>query len=536
MLYRYLSGALCLAVFVLGGCQYSPGTVDRTISFNRSVADSTNQLILLNAIRASMREPTYYSRLTGDTATGTITPTLSAAIPSIGARSVASTLAPPATSPSGIVTTLARAVTTVTSGLSATEQNQLSLLNSDDQASITGLMTPAPMQLYQYFQSEGFNREELLLMFIGSVSMTNAQIKDLSNLASHHCQEVHSQGSNPWCTEIFLEPDRLPSSNCLNPVGDDKTTSNLFANDPAVYQKKSYRSFRCFSEITRALLAVGLHADPSTSHEFSYKIPLSIAKGNPRFLADLSQQGFEVAVLKGGDVAVCKKKDGVAFKLAEEMKKYIAPPKIVPVKVGSTKTHQSKFVEQSTKVPSEYTSLSVLTVSASFGPDSATKPQLAAKKDSPQSCGDAVPPKGINESEPKDVAIAFTQRSMEAMVYYIGQIIRREVNLKNIEASQFAEEPSVSFLAGLNDDGTPRKEELFRIRTGSPTDDAIAQVDYRDTTYYIPSICDDHDCANVEFPNHASPQILTLLNQVWGLQKSATALPAVSNVTVVTTP
>ena len=50
-----------LAAFLCAGCQYSPNMLDRAVAYNRVVADSTNQVLLLNIVRASERLPTYYT-------------------------------------------------------------------------------------------------------------------------------------------------------------------------------------------------------------------------------------------------------------------------------------------------------------------------------------------------------------------------------------------------------------------------------------------------------------------------------------------
>src|SRR3982751_2259554 len=44
--------ALMLLVVLAGcaGCQYSPDMLDRTIAYNRAVANSTNQVLLLNVV------------------------------------------------------------------------------------------------------------------------------------------------------------------------------------------------------------------------------------------------------------------------------------------------------------------------------------------------------------------------------------------------------------------------------------------------------------------------------------------------------
>jgi hypothetical protein len=297
------------ATILLTACEYSPNTVDRTIAFNRAVAESTNQLILLNAIRSSKRNPTYYSRLSGDNTTSIVAPGITAMLPFIGTKSVTDTISKGSTHGSSIATAVARAVPSLTTGLTITEENQLALVNSDDQGSITGLMTPVPMQVYQYFQSEGFNREELLLMFLGSVTLTEAQLEELANLASAHCSEVPSFPMNTWCANYIdqtrpsaaIDSKAVIPSDCLDPNSltdaQKVKTSAVFVNDPALSNSAGFHNLACFQSVERALLAVGLRPKSITTHTVVYRVPLETARNNPRFLADLSQQGLEVAFL-----------------------------------------------------------------------------------------------------------------------------------------------------------------------------------------------------------------------------------------------
>src|ERR1700691_3854790 len=81
------SAALLCAVFACAACQYSPDMLDRTVAYNRTVANSTNQVLLLNIVRASQRLPTYYTRLEGDAASLALTPNGSLSLPLNNPRS-----------------------------------------------------------------------------------------------------------------------------------------------------------------------------------------------------------------------------------------------------------------------------------------------------------------------------------------------------------------------------------------------------------------------------------------------------------------
>ena len=548
---RIFARALVLvgAAFTIAACQYSPDTAQRTIAFNRSVAESTNQLILLNAIRSSKRNPTFYSHIVSNTAASTIAPALSASVPLAGSRTITNTVSATASS-SSVATALGRAVTTLTPSLTLTEQNSLTLQNLDDQGSTNGVMTPVSMQIYQYFQSEGFNPEELFLMFIGSISMTQTQLKELTVLASTKCASVYSVRSKTWC--VHLQDDKLPDCQPLPSADPDKTTL-FFANDPALYEDgypraaEKFHSFRCFRAVARAFLALGLHPDSYTKHEFLYRAPLAVAKGNPRFLADLSQQGLEASISRGGQVTVCKKTDTVAFQLPSEIQDFLRQ---------NAKSSQANHPSASDSQP-DFRALASLVFTDTFGLASETNfksllaqpPAKTCEKAATDADKQAAADKKAEAADKKSEkdkgatkagappSIGFGQRSLEAMIYYIGQIIRRRVELG-------VTDKDVTFLNGALSPYNPYEEELFRVRTGNPDVATTVQVASSGTTYYVPALCEPDSSddgmakarCSVEYPNDASPQILTLLNQIWGLNKTAAALPTTSNVTVVTPP
>jgi len=536
--------ALSCGILAAGGCQYSPDTAERTIAFNRSVAEAGNQVILLNAVRSSRRNPTYYSRLSTNTATSTVAPALSAAIPWSGGKTVATTVGKNAAH-SSVVTTLTRAIPAITTGLTLTEQNQLTLLNLDDQASINGLMTPVPLSVYQYFQSEGFNAEEMMMMFLSSISLTNVQLTQIADLAHNECIHVKARPLNAWCSNFAAGNGQSRLDSCADPADSDDTKIQ-FVNDPALrFSEEGYKRFECFQRLERALLAVGLHPDSVSTHKVQYIVSMDTVKNNPRVLADVTQQGLEAAITTSGRLAVCKKTDTPLLVLPDEIKKLLGPKDsdaTPAIRHSKHKTGQAVIPPPAPLASSgptgEYSQLGVFNVSNLYGKDDAEYKSLWHAKQ-PKDCKEAADQKEKDAGAPPKPddppAIAFNQRSVEAMVYYIGQIIRRRVELRDMS--------KVTYLNGA-DPGNPYEEELFRIRTGDPDAGAVVDVTNDGKGYFVPDLCakDDNDKdasdlgCSAEYPNHASVQVLTLLNQVWGLQKTATAPPTVANVTLISPP
>src|ERR1700742_5099772 len=79
--------AMLVAIVCCAACEYAPTMLDRTVAYNRTVANSTNQVLLLNVVRASERLPTYYTRLEGDASSLSLAPNASLNLPLINTHS-----------------------------------------------------------------------------------------------------------------------------------------------------------------------------------------------------------------------------------------------------------------------------------------------------------------------------------------------------------------------------------------------------------------------------------------------------------------
>ena len=133
--------------------QFSPDNETRTLSFNHSVAESTNQLLLLNIVRDSQRNPTYFTRLGSNSASSSISPNLSLTFP-FGTLSSGQA----ATTPS------------------ASAQNSLNLENLDDHKYQAGAMRRIDMETVQTFWDEGIQPDALGLLFISTIAFPKAEM------------------------------------------------------------------------------------------------------------------------------------------------------------------------------------------------------------------------------------------------------------------------------------------------------------------------------------------------------------------------
>ena len=187
--------ALALLAVLLGcaACQYAPDMLDRTVAYNRTVANSTNQVLLLNVVRASERLPTYYTRLEGDASSLALTPNASLSLPLGNARSFENDIN---TEPGRrghlrhhqrhhLAGKLRWRV-----GLQASESNLLTLQTLDDQKYQNGMMTPVPLKNIQAFQDEGYQRDLLFMMFFSSIAISNGLMTSIDEAVAARCGEM----------------------------------------------------------------------------------------------------------------------------------------------------------------------------------------------------------------------------------------------------------------------------------------------------------------------------------------------------------
>src|SRR5580698_9942924 len=187
------SVAFACAAIVCAACQYSPDMLDRTVAYNRTVADSTNQVLLLNVVRASQRLPTYYTRLEGDAASMALTPNGSLSLPLSSPRSLETDINTGATG--GVTGATTKAIGALAGivtglGLQASESNLPTLQTLDDQKYQNGMMTPVPLKNIQAFQDEGYQRDLLFMMFLANIQISTSLIDTIDAAAIARCDQA----------------------------------------------------------------------------------------------------------------------------------------------------------------------------------------------------------------------------------------------------------------------------------------------------------------------------------------------------------
>jgi hypothetical protein len=460
---------LCLGA---GACAFSPSLTDRAIAFNKAIADSTNKEILLNALRARDRLPTYYTRVASDTANTTFSPSVSMQIP-LG----------PGANAKGYFPNVS---------IGSSLQNQLSMQNLDDQKFMRGVLTPVSVDVLGYYLRQGWPAEVLLTVTIAEISVTPDTAKTLEAAFDAQCR---ASPRTDYCNGVLPDDVAPPASGeyvtqqlqaCLaNPDDYVRGADNVIVlqNYP-----ENIDQMRCFQWMLRVLIAL----DPAPAKSASYDViardvPLGNLKSVSTF-ADLDKANLVIAPGAGDKVTLCKRTPVSGLRL---------------LRFNETATASAGDPPKENAQDSQ-------------GNGDNAIPLMLAKSASPAAgCGAA-----DNGAGPE---LQLTTRSLDGMIYFLGEILRAEQGAGGgtIWAWNGAE----------NREG---EWKLFLAEQGSAPSDSAVDVSFGGNGYYVPSTCEQpRECAE-SGERHRSLQVLALLGQIWGLQKEAAQMPIVPTVTVVT--
>jgi hypothetical protein len=557
--------AALAAATLCAGCVYSPDPLDRTIAYNRTVSGATNQLLLLNIVRASERLPTYYTRLEGDTAGLGITPSANLSLPVARGRTLESDVT---TGASGAVTgTVLKSVSTLAGlasgvGLQGSDTNLLTLQTLDDQKYQNGMMTPVSLRHIQSFQDEGYQRDMLFLMFLSAIRVSSQLIDPIDRAVGARCADLGAgapagpggvslarqiclyAASNPYKE---LMPDLagpLTLRSCVtsgSAVPDDPPGRMVsFANDPAREARMGAAGPHpavCFQVLLNDLLVLGLRVGSAADApaELVDVVPEPVAD-NPAFRSQMIQQKLTLRETGDGLWAVCRKRDEAnGFTLT------FANPEESAARAAPAAAPLYALMGQLRRPPQR----------APKGPEADCQRRIpAAKTENTVNAeglatpdeGLATPDEGVAAGATRPVIltsdkIAFSTRSFEGMIYYLGEATRYE-NSENADAAAFVRvlgrNPAVA--------GEAYYETMFYASKAVGSADAAVSVrDDSGAAYAVPKPCASPDlrlasdrvvACTVEYPDDESLQVLTLLNQIWGLQKESNVSPGPPEVVV----
>lgn len=146
-----ISRSLATIFFILlSGCTGLPPAADKAVLFNKAVEDSSNQLVLLNVLRASQRMPVYYTRLSNLQSVGALKSSVTSTF-QLGPRSVD------------------------TFGLSipfgADQTDTVGLQVLDDQKFIQGILDRTKPETLAFYLAQGWPEDLLFHLFIERIEI-----------------------------------------------------------------------------------------------------------------------------------------------------------------------------------------------------------------------------------------------------------------------------------------------------------------------------------------------------------------------------
>ena len=523
--------------------------LDRTLAYNRVVADSTNQVLLLNIVRASERLPTYYTRLEADSSSLGITPNGTLNLPLSNPRSFETDSN---IGPTGVITSSAtKAVASLAGfasslGLSATESNILTLQTLDDQKYQNGMMTPVPLKNIQAFQDEGYQRDLMYMMFLGSIAVSGTMIDTIDAAATARCAEAlpggqpHAgmsfeqqlcayRGSGPYQT--LFDPEKAHPADYSFSLRTCQTSGGAvsgdafnqmvrFNNDPAREGRgQSARETHpeiCFQIALDDLLILGLQVGspndvPATLVDV---VPDALAQ-DPKFRSDIIQQNFFFRETSSGVTAICKKKAAdngftLAFTnpnarqpapLTNLLQQLTPPPdRTAPEKQAADTPPPpppappaKKGARPAAPIAPAMPAVPAVNPNAAYpaeplaacqlkNPGTPETPQQAVLASSDEQ---TAANQGLKPLKLNADKISFSTRSFEAMIYYLGEAVRYEDDPQSMQIGfphVLGRNPAVA--------GAGYVETMFYSSSHLPdTDTAIKVRDDSGKTYGLPKYC-----------------------------------------------
>lgn len=478
--------AMLVATLVASGCETPQSMSARATNYNVAVADTSNQLLLLNALRASERLPTYYTRVEGDS--------------SVFSDQVQ------AQQSGSIGRDVAKTGVQYLSALTGGTENQLTLGTLDDQKFMRGMLSPLPLDELGFFMSQGWPPELLFSITLAKINTTRGEIDRLIDSFEANCrlepageycngqipQEFNSDAPASGPRRQFISR-KLEA--CMNGdgVARDSSASSpnsiVFLNYPPNIEQMT-----CFQWALRVFIALGPELKSTTTVQpLVENVPVGQNPGQA--IADLLKSDYEVALDPGaGTYTICKqtKVSGIALALLQKS------PATADAKPAEAEGAVNAF--------------------AAEGPNGE------------KTCAPTAPPSTTAATDKASGALklAFTTRSLDGMVYYLGEVLR-STSVAGSGPGQPVKVWVWKTSSRPGQMGGFERWNLFEVRPGS----GLISVRFMQRLYGIPRACPAANYCEDPQGRHTSFQAIALLNQVWGMQKEETQLPITPVLTVI---
>ena len=156
----------------------------------------------------------------------------------------------------------------------------------------------------------------------------------------------------------------------------------------------------------------------------------------------------------------------------------------------------------------------------------------------------AIAVKAPQPPELADLEIRISLRSFEGVIYYLGDVVRSQGGAEAVGTSA---RPYMLAVLGRQPWGEPRsiyEEQFFVLQRGAETARPdMATTDDRGSVYWMPPVCladspsrpqalDAARNCSVEFPDHESLAVLSLVNLLWGLEKYPSPTTTIKTIAV----
>jgi hypothetical protein len=173
---RQLGRVACVMALLLApgvfGCAIIDNYSGRAVDFNREAEQAQEEVLLLNIVRASLRRPMQFTSLSSVTGSGSVSGSVTGGATNVKQTPYLSQF-PNLAQSTNIGTALSRLVTGTASGnasLSGTATFTVPIL--DTQEFYQGILTPIPLQAFDYYLQQGFPPELLFDLFVLKVEVT----------------------------------------------------------------------------------------------------------------------------------------------------------------------------------------------------------------------------------------------------------------------------------------------------------------------------------------------------------------------------
>jgi hypothetical protein len=441
---------VALTASLLAGCGTQGPIADELTTFNEAQQKGTAQLILLNILRARERQPLAYSHF--DVLRGGISGSSSAALG-----------VPFGPGVSSLSTNTLSTALGISPGISQDVKPQ------DDQDFYRGILTPLSAETWALYQDQDWNPDLLFHLFVEDIKLTQSDYDTVIHATAELCREHADVGDvsgscanlNQISSDVAAIPGCAPETYLAN----GKPLLKLM-NDPGDRCRQLQ-----YDALTRSLTILGFHIAEETS-----KADVGPAMGAAAFKD--TQWPF---ALKGSNVEITGSGGMYQFKTVS---------KDFAVSLGNMPCPSSAniAVAATSEIGSQIRALG-----------NQDKADIAAHG-LPEGC----------EHKP-NLQIGITTRSPDGMLYYMGEVARAMLPLRQERP------PQTVMLRG--DDGKPRP--LLMLTEDDAADPAV-RVRYHGTTYGVPRGDD-----------HLTMQAFELLEQVFALYNRASSAPSTTAVTVV---